>query len=236
MKRATQADWLRSAENSEAYIAKMGAIPENQLRWSKVHDDVGAWISKFGTTGNLLDVGCRRGELMRSKSFPPTIVYFGIDPLRIDGQNEFNFRCETLETTSFPDAMFDFVIIKDSFDYFLEPRKALAAAFRLLKPGGYFLLTEGGHPSERVPRWKTVLRTAKGYARAVIKRDYRALRRQKAFNAESIYPNGDIPTSDILGYCKEAGFLIVGNDISGGRLFLAAIRPVSKAGTQKAPR
>jgi SAM-dependent methyltransferase len=221
-----QVGGLGSVKKMEEYVAQEASSPENQLRWARERDRVATWISQFCKGGTLLDVGCLNGDLMRSESFPAGLQYYGIDPYLIKGFTyDFNFRCEALETTSFPDESFDIIVIKDGIDYFLSAKNAFAAAFRLLKRGGYFLLSEAGHPFERPPPWIILLRSLKGYARAVVRRDYPTLAESRQILVEHSYPNGDIPTSELLRSCTKVGFRIVSDEIETGRLFLAAMRP-----------
>jgi SAM-dependent methyltransferase len=198
MANSSQVRWAQAMANLKSYFDEHESNVENRLHWAKVHDEVCGWITGFGTIGRLLDVGCRRGELMRSKSFPKNMHYFGIDPLKVnDFEYDFDFRCETLESTSFDNETFDFVVIKDSVDYFAEPQNAFSAAFRILKKGGRLLLSEDDHAPDRIIR----------------------------SNAESTYPNGDLSTLQILNHCIEAGFSEVKKEIVGTRLFLSAVRP-----------
>jgi len=71
--------------------------------------------------------------------------YFGIDPLKVDGfEYDFDFRCETLESTSFHNETFDFVVIKDSVDCFAEPQIAYSAALPMRRRE--FIILIGGAP------------------------------------------------------------------------------------------
>ena len=198
MANSSQVRWAQAMANLKSYFDEHESSVENRVRWAKVHDEVCGWISEFGTKGKLLDVGCRRGELMRSKLFPKNMQYFGIDPLKVGGfEYDFDFRCEALESTSFKRETFDFVVIKDSVDYFAEPSIAFSSAFRILKKGGRLLISEDDHALGRLIR----------------------------SDAESTYPNGDLSTSQIMDCCIQAGFREVKTQITGSRLFLSAIRP-----------
>ena len=199
----SQARWIQAMIHLKSYFDQHEANPENSVRWAKVHDEVCLWLSDFGTTGKILDAGCRRGEVRRSSLFPASLQYFGIDPLKVDGfEYPFDFRCETLESTSFENETFDFVLVKDSVDCFAEPLVAFASAFRILKRGGRLLITEDDHSPDRVIKSK----------------------------AEASYPNGDLSTTEISNGCIKAGFRDVNMEIRGCRLFLAATRPKRRWG------
>jgi SAM-dependent methyltransferase len=51
------------------------------------------------------------------------------------------FRCENLESQTFPDGIFDLVITQDVLEHILHPEKAFFEIARTLKPGGVHLFT-----------------------------------------------------------------------------------------------
>jgi ubiquinone/menaquinone biosynthesis C-methylase UbiE len=108
--------------------------------------------------------------------------------------------CETLESTTFNNETFDMVVIKDSLDCFAE--SAISAAFRILKKGGYLLISEDGH----MPN-------------GLIEPNAEA-------KVEYSYPNGDLSTSKIAHCCIEAGFIKINKKIVNYRLFPSANRPL----------
>lgn len=205
--------WDQSIENLKAYFVQHESNPENPRKWAKVHDQVAAWISTKGTTGKLLDAGCRRGELKRSTKFPSQIEYVGIDPVRVDEfAYDFEYRCETLETTTYGERTFEFVLIKDSIDCFEDPIAAIASAFRVLNLGGLLLISEDGFVESAGGFVTTIAEFLKGGPR------------QTKSNAHATYPNGDLSLSYILRCIGSTGFRGVERHIVGSRLFISAIR------------
>jgi SAM-dependent methyltransferase len=57
------------------------------------------------------------------------------------GQTKNGFRCENLETQTFPDKSFDLVVTQDVFEHVFEAAKALREIRRTLKPGGAHVFT-----------------------------------------------------------------------------------------------
>jgi SAM-dependent methyltransferase len=213
-------------ENLKAYFDQHESNVDDLVRWAKVHDEVCGWISQFGTTGKLLDVGCRRGELMRSKFFPKDIQYFGIDPLKVIGfEYDFDFRCETLESTTFGKETFDFLVIKDSVDCFAEPNTAFSSAFGILKKGGRLLISEDDHGPRSLNAFSSAFRILKKGVRLLISKAGRGPRSLNTREVEATYPNGDLSTLQILDCCIGAGFREVKKQVEGSRLFLSAMRP-----------
>jgi len=232
--------WTQAMDNLKAW-REQNECPENIAKWRVVHDEVASWLSAYAEKGKLLDVGCKTGELKRSSLFPSTVEYFGIDPLQISEFNyDFPFRCETLESTSFGDEMFDFLLIKDSIDYFEEPDFALLSAFRILKKGGRLLISEGGHQTEygrgrltgtllymlRIGR-KLLSEGPRGPLSSAVRR----LKKGDWAHAPSLsvdvrdtYPNGDLSATYILDCCVRAGFSEAESRLEGHRLFVSAIR------------
>jgi SAM-dependent methyltransferase len=228
--------WQHCLENLEIWRSQ-NATPANVAKWAGIHDVVASWVAAHAQRGTLLDVGCKRGELKASTFFPPHVQYFGIDPLIAPGiEYSFPFRCEQIESTSFDNQTFDFVVIKDSVDYFEELDAALASAFRLLKRGGRLLISEGGHSHQDKrmvsntlllaylncrkffgQRKANLLRRVKGEPKSPI--------RSSRIDVRDTYPNGDLTAPYILGCCKRAGFAEVTSYIDDDRLFVSAVVP-----------
>jgi hypothetical protein len=57
------------------------------------------------------------------------------------GQMHDGFRCENLESQTFPDGIFDLVITQDVFEHILHPERAFMEIARTLKPGGAHLFS-----------------------------------------------------------------------------------------------
>ena len=97
---------------------------------------------KIGFKGNLLDLGCGRGELLwaaREAGWKPE----GVDPspahlewarthLGIEG------RLGTIEEAGFPAEQFDAIIMGGVIEHLYDPYATLTEVWRVLKPGGVF--------------------------------------------------------------------------------------------------
>lgn len=211
-------------EHLKAYFIQDEANSENLATWAKVHDQTALWISRYGTVGKLLDAGCRRGDLKRSKYFPHGVEYFGIDPIKVTGFDyDFEFRCETLEATGHREKTFDFVVIKDSVDYLEDPARAFASAFRVLKRGGYLLISEDGF-EEPAGAFVFAFRILKRCSQLLAGKDGYHQTGTILLTSESTYPNGNLSKSHILDSCSRAGFRVVESHIDASRLFISAIR------------
>jgi SAM-dependent methyltransferase len=57
------------------------------------------------------------------------------------GQSKDGFRCEDLESQTFPDAAFDVVVTQDVFEHIPDPARGFAEVARTLKPGGAHVFT-----------------------------------------------------------------------------------------------
>lgn len=98
--------------------------------------------------GRLLDIGCAGGEL--SIAFKETLKareIFGID---ISDSNIRNAILKGITTSKidvnfekfpFPDNFFDIVIASEILEHCIVPEHLLSETNRILKPGGYFILT-----------------------------------------------------------------------------------------------
>ena len=244
-KNSSQIRWVQAMDNLKTWHEQHECNPENIAKWQKVHDEVASWISEYAQTGNLLDVGCRRGELRNSHLFPSGVEYFGIDPLQVaEHSYNFEFRCETLELSSFGHDTFDFLVIKDSFDYFSDPEIALLYAFRILKMGGRLLISEGGHqPCDGHELTRSLLSAFKllkrGGLRGLLSSAFRKLKREDrsadmfplSVDVLDTYPNGDLSASYILDCCVRSGFQEVNSSIKDNRLFISAIAKEPKIRT-----
>lgn len=104
------------------------------------------------TSGATLDIGCGCGiyseELMRKgfdvhgMDLSPQILESCKHRLGLSEQEfALRFRAGDIENIPFADASFDLVLCIGVFGYLLSDQKALMEAHRVLKPGGYFLVT-----------------------------------------------------------------------------------------------
>jgi len=66
----------------------------------------------------------------------PNVFFTGIDPLRGDQPRAFAFAQGLGEYLPFREDLFDQVLFVTSLDHFIDPRRPLAEARRVVKPGG----------------------------------------------------------------------------------------------------
>jgi SAM-dependent methyltransferase len=92
--------------------------------------------------GDALDVGC--GAQPYRSLFSAAVRYRGIDV----AEAKANFKYDVPDTTYFDgdvwpvaDRSFDFLLCTETMEHVRDPRKLLAEAARVLKPGGAILLT-----------------------------------------------------------------------------------------------
>ncbi|MFN6563897.1 MAG: class I SAM-dependent methyltransferase [Nostoc sp. ChiSLP01] len=99
--------------------------------------------------GNILDVGCGLGATTRHllKYYPSThIVGINISPQQIEKSRinspECKFICMDAVQMEFEDESFDNIICVEAAFYFDSREKFIKEAWRVLKPGGYFILSD----------------------------------------------------------------------------------------------
>jgi len=121
----------------------------------------------------VLDIGCGAGvdSILAGKLTGPAGAVTGIDLVpemlararenaRLAGVDKVYFQESSAEQLSFPEASFDVVISNGVFNLVVDKVKALGEVFRVLKPGGRFMLADqvlaGELPKEtksRVENW-----------------------------------------------------------------------------------
>jgi arsenite methyltransferase len=121
----------------------------------------------------ILDIGCGAGidSIIAAKLAGPSGTVTGIDLVpemlarasentRLAGVDNVTFQESSAEQLPFPDNSFEVVISNGVFNLVVDKVKALGEVFRVLKPGGRFLLADqvlsGELPKEtkaRVENW-----------------------------------------------------------------------------------
>ena len=103
----------------------------------------------------VLDIGCGAGvdSIIAAKLAGPSGAVTGIDLVpemlarasenaRLAGVDNVTFQESSAEQLPFPDASFDVVISNGVFNLVVDKVKALGEVFRVLKPGGRFMLAD----------------------------------------------------------------------------------------------
>jgi 2-polyprenyl-3-methyl-5-hydroxy-6-metoxy-1,4-benzoquinol methylase len=94
--------------------------------------------------GRVLDVGCGNGTFlcrMRGLGWEVAGVDFDPEAVRVAREvHGLDARCGSLDSAGFEPASFDLVALIHVLEHLPEPRAALAAAARLLRPGGTLAL------------------------------------------------------------------------------------------------
>ena len=98
--------------------------------------------------GRVLDVGCGPGHLAAALAGRARdVVALDKDPaqVRIARRNhpEVDVRLGDAADLPFPDACFDVVVTSESFHHWNDRAAGVAEAWRVLRPGGVFLIIEG---------------------------------------------------------------------------------------------
>jgi SAM-dependent methyltransferase len=123
--------WERLQAN---FLAAATAVPEDSLSVTE-RPDAEAFAAFCGFSGVVLDVGC---GTQRLPTYADTSAcrFVGIDPLPGEPEREFEFVQGLGEYLPFRDDSFDQVLFATSLDHMLVPRRALAEARRIVRPGG----------------------------------------------------------------------------------------------------
>ena len=89
---------------------------------------------------NFLDIGCGTGHFL-SKVSPIVENLYGVDPHNYENKKIDGIRQGTIENLPFENNFFDFVSCLDVIEHVQNPKEALDSILRVLKPGGYAIIT-----------------------------------------------------------------------------------------------
>lgn len=111
--------------------------------WSWYLDLIGKHIS-FRPEWKILDVGCGPAGII---NYIPVGRRFGLDPLmdfylsNFELPYDIEWKAGTMEHIPFDTDYFDVVITTNTLDHALDPRKGLKEMYRVIRTGGFLVLT-----------------------------------------------------------------------------------------------
>ena len=142
--KATQTQWDDADFLSDTANAFM------RLRWRRLNERAAAWFGERAREAShgldLVDVGCAHADF---EAFvrPSLRSYTGIEPSkallpkdRSEGK-AFRLKRGQAEKLPLPKASADALLLKEVLDHCYDPAKVLAEAARVLRPGGWVLIT-----------------------------------------------------------------------------------------------
>src|SRR5450759_987052 len=129
-----QAKWPLWEKLQANFVAAATAVPEHSLSVT-ARPDADAFAEFCDFAGTVLDVGCGTQELPTYADVK-SCRFIGIDPLAGAPERSFEFVQGLGEFLPFRSDCFDQVLFATSLDHMLVPRRALAEARRVLRPGG----------------------------------------------------------------------------------------------------
>lgn len=197
--------------------------------------------------GSLLEVGCGNGFFLEEALRLGYPRVYGIEPSTssVEQAREDirpNITCAVLREDLFPPAQFDVICFFQTFDHLPDPRAALRAVFRFLKPGGMAMFFNHnieafssrmlGEKSPIIDIEHTYLYSLKTMRRVVEQAGLRVLKAGTAVNTYSIeYLFHLLPVAlrskkAILSFLKRIGLSRIRLTLPLGNLYLIAQKPL----------
>ena len=106
------------------------------------------YLSGSAGARRILDAGCGTGGTLDAVADLGEVWGVDISPDALDfcrGRRHTNLKLCPAEALDFPDASFDFVLSCDVLEHLEDDGKALAEIKRVLRPGGYGIITVPAH-------------------------------------------------------------------------------------------
>jgi ubiquinone/menaquinone biosynthesis C-methylase UbiE len=148
--------------NSQDQVRQWGAVAEAYVH-SSFHasgPDLKRLVAEAAFSGRerVLDLGCGAGHTsLACASHAASVVGVDVTPqmvaaasglARERGVGNVEFRVADVQVLPFDDESFDVVTSRVSAHHYADAPKAVAEAFRVLKPGGCFLVSDSVSPEE----------------------------------------------------------------------------------------
>lgn len=133
-------NWSRAKSGIDERDAEI-----NGAHWTVTAAERAAAITRLVKKGRILDVGCGDGFFLLYLSRLGWDCH-GVEPGETAAEYArtalgLDVRSGTLQTTKYPDARFDVVSFNHVFEHLREPKANLAEVRRLLKEGGYLVVS-----------------------------------------------------------------------------------------------
>ena len=143
-------------ENSKAAFDQQAATYDRDVKGQHARALYPVILEKLSRIPyhTALDLGCGTGELMRRiLEKDGSKVLYGLDlseQMLETAKKKLGGKVDLVlgdsEHLPFEDASFDVVYCNDSFHHYPAPDEVLGEVFRVLKPGGTFLMCDSWHP------------------------------------------------------------------------------------------
>lgn len=141
--------WRHHIEGFSARRASRDPAVRSQgsPRWQRKMEAFGSFLDV--PEGRALDVGCGPGNI-RMLLGPKRVAYYGVDPLPLDGVEEFPFVCALAESIPFQSGTFSCMIVRSALDHFRDLAGFFTEATRVLTNDGRFFLEQVIHDNAGV--------------------------------------------------------------------------------------